>query len=136
MLQNLLYYYIRGNRGTKHRDIKLIIRGTYCKADALGEKNMSKRVTPSKYGETFEDPVRSILLVRAWALDRCQSLPWVSKVPWRAREFAIEAGRLMRDVAALDAADHLLGDRDASEVFSGWLPEMAASLRKLATAQP
>ena len=133
---DLAYFHVRDNRGTKHRDIKLIIRGIYCKADALGEKNMAKRVTPSKYGETFEDPVRSILLVRAWALDRCQSLPWVSKVPWRAREFAIEAGRLMRDVAALDAADHLVGNRDVSKCLSGRLPEMAASLRKLATAQP
>ena len=135
-LQDWTYYYIRDNRGTKHRDIKLIIRDTYCTADALGEKDKSKAVTPSHYGETFEDPVRSILLVRAWALYRCQSLPWVSKVPWRAREFAIEAGRLMRDVAALGAEDHLLGNRNASKIFSGCLPEVAASLRELATAQP
>ena len=62
----------RASTKSKHRDIKLIIRDTYCTADALGEKNKSKAVTPSNYGETFEDPVRSILLVRAWALYQAQ----------------------------------------------------------------
>ena len=133
---NWTYYYIRDNRGTKHRDVKLVIRDIYCTEDALGIRDKSKAVTPSNYDETFEDPVRSILLLRAWALSRCKSRPWVSEVPWRAREFAIETGRLEHDVAKLGAKDQLLGDRNASKLFSNWLPETAASLRKAAAVQP
>ena len=78
--------------------------------------------------------MRTLLLVRAWAVQRCQSSPWASESPWRAREFAVETARLMRDVAALKEEDGLLGDNEASKLFVKWLPDAAASLRTAAAA--
>ena len=85
-------------------------------------------LTPAKFDETRADPERSMILLRAWALWRCAGLPWVTKNPHRVQEFAVEAGRVERMAAKLKAADKLLGNKDASALFKGWVPEIASRL--------
>lgn len=89
---------------------------------------MSKTLTPSKFGETRADPERTMILLRAWALWRCAGLPWVTASPHRVREFAVEADRVERLCAKLQAADKLLGHEDASPLFRSWVPEIASRL--------
>ena len=101
----------------------------YCKPNALGTADMSKTRTPSRLGETHDDPVRTFLILRAWAWQRCATVPFISEAEFRARDLAVEAGRLEGDVRSLRAEDKLLGHPAASKEFASWVPEMADRLR-------
>ena len=123
------YYFIEDNRHTANKDCKMILRGVCCKPAALGTADMSKTRTPRHFGEMHEDPVRTFLILRAWAWQRCASRPFISGTEFRARDLAAEYSRLEREVRALRADDRLLGHAAASKEFRKWAPELADRLR-------
>ena len=122
------HYYIADNSHTTKQDLKIRIHDCYCTDGQLGKKNKSRTLTPSHYGETRADPERTMILLRAWALWRCAGPPGVTQSPHRVREFAVEADRVERLRARLQATDKLLGDDKASGLFRSWVPEIASRL--------
>ena len=75
---------------------------------------MTKQLTPIDYGESREDPVRSLLLLRCWALWRAGAGGWKDGKPCRKAHFAEHEAKLERDVVALNSPDKLLGNERAN----------------------
>ena len=95
----------------------------------MGAANASRQVTARHYGEGTDDPVRSVLLLRAWALWRAAQGGWASSQRGRARHFKEQEVLLERDIKALHAPCGLLGDRKANTVLRSWVPQLADRLR-------
>lgn len=91
-------------------------------------------MTPAHYGEPWEAPVRTLLLLRSWAHWRVQQGGWSSAKECRRREFAREAGRLEADfrecLAGASAASPLFGNKPAEKLLQQWVPEILAQLRR------
>ena len=77
-----------------------------------------------------DDPTRSLLLLRAWALWRAGQGGWASLQRGRARHFKEQEVLFERDVKALGAPCKLLGNRKANSMLLSWTPEVVARLRK------
>ena len=123
------YYYIEDNRHTAHQDCKMVLKSEFCNKSCFGRTDMSKTRTPLHFDESHKDPVRTHLLLRAWAWQRCSSSPFIQSEEYRQRDLLTEGARLEADVASLRAEDKLLGNADASYQFAEWVPQMAARLR-------
>ena len=123
------YYYIPDNRHTAEQDCKIVLKGEFTTDACFGCSAMSKTRTPRHFGESHDNPVCTFLLLRAWALQRCSSMPFVRAEGVRQRDFGSEEDNLERDVASLHARGNLLGHADASRQFAEWLLAMAARLQ-------
>jgi hypothetical protein len=95
----------------------------------MGAWLMSKQVTPRDYGETREEPVRSLLLLRAWSLWRARQTDWADARGFRKRHFEEQEALLERDVKALGAPCRLLGNAKANSVLREVAPSLVARLR-------
>ena len=125
------YFSIVTNPG----DVKCRIRALWVGKPPVGvgrQPTMSKTILPAKVGETIEDPVRSLLLLRAWMLWRARSVPaWLEARPERSRLFREEAERLFDDVKKLQPqADGLLGHPTASQSFRDWAPDISDAVAR------
>ena len=89
---------------------------------------MSKRVTPRDFGETRADPVRSLLVLRAWAVWRARHRGWADARPCRKRHFDEQHARLLEDVRALGAPCKLLGNPRANAMLRDLQPLLVADL--------
>ena len=113
-------------------DIKCCIRGPLRNADGgVGLRDLSKTVSPHHYGESWGEPVRSLLLLRSWALWRVQQGGWAAARPCRQRELSRELQRLETDLrAALGEAAKapLFGVPKAHRLFCTWVPDIVGLL--------
>ena len=105
-------------------------------AGGMGPTPMSKTVQPRDYGETRDHPVRSLMLLRAWTVWRARQGGWADAKPCRKRYIDEHEARLQRDIAALDAPGHLLGDPAANTVLKEVLPAMVGRLRAIRASGP
>ena len=89
-------------------------------------------MSPGKNGETIDDPVRSVMVLRAWMLWRARSVPgWVDAKPERARLFREEAEHLLRDVINLQPQDDgLMGHPHASQWLRDHVPDVCAAVAR------
>ena len=91
---------------------------------------MSKTRTLAHFDEDHNEPIRTHLVLRAWALQRCNDAPFIQKEEYRQRDMLSELNSIMEDVKRLRAPDKLLGNKLASKQFAEFLPDAAATLRK------
>ena len=94
----------------------------------MGPRPMSKLVRPSDYAETRGNPIRSLLLLRAWAVWRAQLHGWADHCGRRKKYVADLADRLQRDIATLGAPCRLLGNLAANAVLREVAPEIVERL--------
>ena len=94
--------------------------------DGMGVVAGSKQLTPRHYGEHCNDPVRSLLLFRAWALWRARQNGWANAQRGRARHFREQASLLEQDITALDC--RLLGNAKANSLLKSWAPDIVERL--------
>ena len=95
----------------------------------MGTSNTTRQVTPRHYEESSGDPIRSLLLLRAWSLWRARQGGWANAQRGRSRHFREQEELLERDVKALGSRCRLLGNRKANNLLQGWVPEIVARLR-------
>jgi hypothetical protein len=106
-----------------------LIKREFTTVACFGDEDKSKTRSPHNFGETHDNPVRTFLVLRAWALQRCFPAPFIQSEGFRQRDLLSEEDRLEQAVARLGAKDKLLGEDKASQQFAEWLPVMAARLR-------
>ena len=94
----------------------------------MGTTKLVKQVTPKLYGEDCDDPARSLLLLRAWALSRARQGGWASAQRGRARHFRDQEAQLEEDVKALHAQGRLLGNSKANAQLQAWAPDLVQRL--------
>lgn len=123
------YFYIADNDG--HPDLKVLMHSYWAHAPpgGMGMANRSKTITPRHYGESREQPVRSMILLRAWVLHRVQVGGWAHAAVGRARQFEEEAVVLQQDIQKLQPqVGGLLGHAVADELLMKWAPAVVNKL--------
>ena len=104
-------------------DAKVRLRAIWTTEAHLGHRDMSKTLTPTSFGETRQNPARSMALLRAWALWRARRGGWSTSRPGRARHFELFAEALEREVRSLPGL--LLGHPAADARLREWAPDIA-----------
>ena len=121
-----LWFYMTKTPG--YTDLKMWVKGSLRNnSTGMGAKNLSKTITPRHYGDEWDTPWRSMLLLRAWALWRCRD--WAKRQPSRMREFQHELDRLGKDLVSSrqrEPGKFLLGSQGAEQWLSIWVPELVA----------
>ena len=95
----------------------------------MGKSHMSRQVTPRDYGEDRNNPARSFLLLRAWALWRARKDGWADARSCRTKHFNEQESLLERGVKALGAPCRLLDNSSANLALREIAPSLVARLR-------
>ena len=116
-----------------YQDVKCHVRHAFRTLDGLGLREMSKTLTPAHYGETWDELVRTILLLRSWAAWRVrQNGFWASRLG-RVREAQRDAERLFSDLREAlheqgGVAFPFLGNEKAHRLLRQWVPDIVQRL--------
>ena len=120
------YFYIPDYEN--QQDLKICIRPTWTHAPpgGLGQSpTMSKTFTPTKFGETREDPRRCWALLKAWMIWRARGAPgWIDAEGGRQRLVADEEELLRESLARCN----FRGNDQAFAELSKWAPALAATV--------
>ena len=114
-------------------DVKMHMKGPLRNVTTgMGNHSFSKTVSPHHYGDAWENPRRSLLVLRAWAIFRAGQLGWCKARPSRMREILKQRSALDRDLRALHggAPLPLIGNEAASKLIKQWVPDVAAAIEK------
>jgi len=116
-----------------YRDVKCCVRGPLRNAETgLGLRWLSKTLTPEHFDESWEDPRRSLLLLRSWVVWRVQQNGWADARPCRRRELARLQKNLEDDLrlalGEAGATRPLFGCRKAHALFAAWVPTIVDRL--------
>ena len=96
----------------------------------MGARFMSKTLTPYHYGDEWDDPWKSILLLRSWAIWRARWQGWSTDQECRHHEVCRQMDRLVTDLKTAHATHAiplrvpLLGSDKAHKQFTQWTPEV------------
>ena len=117
--------------------IRLVVRQAWQRPmpDGMGLKSLTHRITPRHLGESVDDPVRTLLVLRAWALWRASGVGFVQLQRGRARHFQDQLARLELDIVALGCPNQLLGNAKANSLLRGLLPGLVDKLQLQPPAQ-
>ncbi|MCP4245284.1 MAG: hypothetical protein GY772_32510 [bacterium] len=119
-------------------DLKIIMREgfkDYLTGMGCIPGQYSKTLTPHHYHDDWDDPWRTKILLRAWALWRCRCLGWAAARPSRARDALQQSHAMVRDLRSAHggAATWLVlgvfGSVRAHAHLLEWVPaELAAAM--------
>ena len=125
-------YFIMGNHlhhGKPGAWVRIRVRSGW-KVSLGGTAPMSKQFDPTTFEETRTDPVRTILVLRAWSMWRARINRWGEGKKDRRTHFAEQEAFLERDVKCLNARCRLLGHSVANAAFRECVPDIAKRLRR------
>ena len=91
----------------------------------MGISALSKTLTPWHYGDTMDDPWRTLSLLKAWALWRARYHGWVAARECRVREADMQSKSLIAQLRSAHggvAVMPLLGSDKASRLLETWVP--------------
>ena len=94
----------------------------------LGMASISKQIQPTEFGETRDAPVRSVLVLRAWAVWRARQDGWADATSRRKVHIDEQEALIERDVRVLDEPCRLLGNVEANKALSICAPDIVARL--------
>ena len=79
----------------------------------------------------MDNPVRSLLLLRAWMLWRANDNGWAEAKNGRKRQFQEDALYLVRDIIKLQTqGGGLLGNKNADQLLHSWVPNLVAQVHR------
>ena len=94
-----------------------------------GEREPQQNLHPEGVGETLENPTRTVLLGRAWALDRMRHREFYKSASFVLKDYQVEEASLARDIRDLGVeGPSLLGYEDADNLLRLWAPGVVAAL--------
>ena len=129
-IEESLWFYTTKTPG--EIDLKCHMKGPWRNALEMGHRDMSKTLYPHHYNETWAEPVRTTLLLRAWQIWRPKQRGWAAARDSRLRHLEAETDKLEAAVRATDGRDHpvapLLGDEDAHQVLVDWVPRLVGRI--------
>ena len=102
----------------------------------MGKGANSKQYKPFEFGEPFDNPVRTLLVLRTWGVCRARQSDWAIDRPDSMRKQTIddEEASIEHAVRALNEPCHLLGDITANIELTKHGPDLVARLRASAAA--
>jgi len=115
-----------------YTDVKIIMKQAFRNVTTgLGLTMMSKTLSPHHYGETWEKPEGTLLLLRSWAFWRARWCGWSKAKECREREVQRQVERLTAEIGRLHGARParpLLGSAAADLLLSKWVPDVVGRL--------
>ena len=94
----------------------------------MGSEWMSRSLTAYHYGELQTNPVRTLLLLRSWAIYRARLRGWAREREGRVREVSRQLEALVLDVRATDGRAEIkapiFGEKAAHSHFHHWTPDL------------
>ena len=124
------YFFLKSNE----LDLKMFIIDKCMVEPPVGIGEFYKKIktiTPSTVGEERADPVRTMLLLKAWMLWRARQMRgWIESDDARQRLFTEEAGLVLAELKRLQPqSDGLLGHFEASNMLRRWVPDIVAKVK-------
>ena len=102
--------------------------------EGLGRTSTSKTLTPYHYGNDWDNPWRTMLLLRSWTVWRARWLGWARAKPCRQREVERQVERLMADVRQahdlheVALCNPLFASAPAHRLMARWVPDIVSQL--------
>ena len=84
---------------------------------------MSKALYPHHYGETWEEPVNTVIRLKCWAVWRARWIGWARAKECRGRELARQVERLLAEIVIAQEgfpSRPLLGSTAAEALLAKW----------------
>ena len=123
-----LWFYITRTPGWM--DVKIHMKSALRNVSTgMGLYNFTRTLSPHHYGETFENPKRTLLLLRAWAIYRARHGGWARQREGRLREVALMKERLLADIRSEGCFSPMLGTAAAERWLVKWVPDVVTELR-------
>ena len=126
-----LWFYMTQTPG--YTDVKMHMRVCFYNnsSTGMGRRSRTKTLTPWHYGDALEDPWRTKLLLRAWALSRARERGWCRAREGRQREARQQSQAICADITrGHDGSPRapLLGNPAAHRLLETWIPTEVESL--------
>ena len=102
--------------------------------EGLGTTAMSRTLTPYHYGDDWNDPWKTLLLLRAWSIWRARWQGWAREKDYRLREVTRQVQRFVTDLRSAHSDHHLplqrplLASDPAHNLLQKWTPDVVALL--------
>jgi hypothetical protein len=123
--ENLWFY---ATKNPTFLDCKVWVKHVLRTPSGLGVTNTSRTLTPRKYGDTYEDPWRCMILVRAWCVWRVKRNGWCFARDCRRHEVLRQEARLEEEMrsAQAGAGPPMFGNDKCQELLEELVPEILA----------
>ena len=124
-----LWFYATKTKGLT--DMKVWVRWQFRRVDGgMGDKGFSKTAAPKHFGDSWENPWRALLVLRAWAVWRASQGGWADARPCRARELAAQVERLTVELKFAQGGlpPPLLGSAKAHDLMVEWVPAVVGAV--------
>ena len=114
-------------------DVKIWVKHSFRNVTTgMGTMFCSKTLTPHHYEDEWEDPWKTFLLLRSWAIWRARLGGWAKQRDGRLRELERQVARFEADLRAGQAKVEglvLLGSAPAQALLEKWVPDVVAKVR-------
>ena len=112
------------------KDMRIRMEDCFKPPEMMGRLDMSKRTTLAKHGDSEQDVLRGLLVLRAWGCWRLTRRGFATRTPGRLMGAERERSAVMRGIRDFPAplAHPLLGDEDAHTCLNKWVPGAVAAL--------
>ena len=124
------YFHVADPAASREQRVLIKINKNWLGKGGMGATQQSKTLTPSHYGESHENPIRSMMLLRAWSLWRATANGWSSKKVGRARFFDDQRKKFAHELKKFSAqteGDSILGTSKADKLLRDWVPDLVPS---------
>ena len=110
-----------------YKDLKIRVKTRWCKPGELGTSNMSKTVTPAKFGEARPHTPRSMWVLKSWMLSKAATNDFCNKRAKRRKLFAGVAVEVRAAIIASSTATcPTTGHAQSDNMIRKWCPEILA----------
>ena len=102
--------------------------------EGLGKVSMSRTLTPYHYLDDWEDPWKTMLLLRSWSVWRARWQGWARAKSYRLREVDRQVARLTLDIRrsheehGLPTVRPLFGSEPAHALLVKWTPDVCTAV--------
>ena len=109
-------------------DVKCLIKHPFRNhTTGMGTFLMSKALSPHHYGDDWDDPWRTMILLKSWAVWRARLHGWANKEECRLREVRRQMDKLVQELqkaSGKSVAAPLLGSVAADALLRKWVPDV------------
>ena len=112
-------------------DVKVILKQAFRNlSTGMGVTSMSKALSPHHYNEEWEEPVRTLLLLKSWCIWRARLHGWSKATECRQREVDRQVVRLTQELRVAQEglpSRPLLGSLPAQKLLDKWVPDIVST---------